>query len=315
MKCLVLVHLIAHILLAGSSPDDEWHYPSPDPNGEINEPEAWGGQCDSGRRQSPIALGRAAAVRGEFGPLIFNNYKLPIRQAQLTNTGHSVQVNNNDTLVTIQGGGLPGRYVLDQLHFHWGSEHTIDGVRYALELHLVHHHTQYPTLNDAVAFKNGVAVIGVLFHVADQPNMHIGTILETAIDIRSVAGKVAPLKGKLAPNSLLPANRTTYFRYEGSLTTPACAESVLWTVFTDSVPLSLDQVDQFKVIHDQSGHELVNNYRSVQPLNARSLVYAREWARTVGESGSGARAGVTVPAGLLLLLLLLPLASVKGCVL
>ncbi|ETN63333.1 carbonic anhydrase [Anopheles darlingi] len=304
MKCLVLVQLIACILFTGSTADDEWHYPSPDPTGVINEPEAWGGQCDSGRRQSPIALSRAAAVRGEFGPLIFNNYKLPIRQALLTNTGHSVQVNNNDTSVTIQGGGLPGRYVLDQLHFHWGSEHTIDGVRYALELHLVHHSTLYPTLNDAVAVKNGVAVIGVLFHVAAQPNMHIGTILETAIDIRSVPGQVAPLKAKLAPNSLLPVNRTAYFRYEGSLTTPACAESVIWTVFPESVALSLDQVDQFKVIHDQSGHELVNNYRSVQPLNARSLVYAREWERA-SDSASGSASTAFPVMGLLLVLLVI----------
>ncbi|XP_052872518.1 carbonic anhydrase 1-like [Anopheles cruzii] len=264
-------------------PDDEWYYPSPDPNGVISEPESWGGQCENGRRQSPIDLTREAAVRGEFGPIIFNNFKLPIRQAQLTNTGHSVQVNNLDTSVTILGGGLPGRFILDQLHFHWGSEHTLSGVRYALELHLVHYDARYPTFKDATAAQNGVAVLAVLFHVAAQSNMNIGVILETTAEIRNAAGNVAPLKGKLSPFNLLPKNRTSYFQYEGSLTTPACAESVLWTVFTESVPVSLEQVDQFKVIHDQSGHELVNNFRSVQPLNARSLVYATEW-NSVGYS-------------------------------
>uniref|UniRef100_A0A182MTP2 Carbonic anhydrase n=1 Tax=Anopheles culicifacies TaxID=139723 RepID=A0A182MTP2_9DIPT len=243
------------------------------------EPESWGGQCDNGRRQSPIDLAQAAAVRGEFAPFFFSNYKLPIKQAKLTNTGHSVQIANRDPAVTIQGGGLGGRFVLDQMHFHWGSEHTIDSARYGLELHLVHHDTRYASLEEAAAARNGVAVLGVLFHVSAQPNMHIDVILDTAADIRNEPGKEALLKGKLAPHYLMPANRSTYYRYEGSLTTPACAESVIWTVFTDSVGVSLEQIEQFKAIHDQNGRELLNNFRSLQPLNARALVYATEWDR------------------------------------
>uniref|UniRef100_A0AAG5DUH3 Carbonic anhydrase n=1 Tax=Anopheles atroparvus TaxID=41427 RepID=A0AAG5DUH3_ANOAO len=277
MNYFVAAQLIAFFLLVDTRPDDEWHYPTPGSNGIISEPETWGGQCDNGRRQSPIDLTQAAAVRGEFAPFQFNNYKLPIRQAQLVNTGHSVQVNNADPAVSVQGGGLPGRFVLDQMHFHWGSEHTIGGVRYGLELHLVHHDARYPTLGDAVAARNGVAVLGVLFHVSAQPNMHVALILDTAKDVRMEVGKGAPLKGKLSPYNLLPQNRTAYFRYEGSLTTPACAEAVLWTVFTESIGVSLEQVEQFKAIHDQTGQELVNNFRSLQPLNARALVYATEW--------------------------------------
>lgn len=30
----------------------------------------------------------------------------------------------------LTGGGLPGAYVMDQMHFHWGSEHLINGQRY-----------------------------------------------------------------------------------------------------------------------------------------------------------------------------------------
>lgn len=29
----------------------------------------------------------------------------------------------------IAGGGLPGIYKMDQMHFHWASEHTIDTKR------------------------------------------------------------------------------------------------------------------------------------------------------------------------------------------
>ncbi|XP_055586522.1 carbonic anhydrase [Uranotaenia lowii] len=267
----------AILLLTGSTVwADEWHYPTPESNGVINEPEHWGGQCDNGRRQSPIDLTYRAAVRGDFSPFLFSNYMNPIRNARLTNTGHSVQIDNNDTSVTMLGGGLPGKFILDQMHFHWGSEHTIAGVRYALELHLVHHDARYDSLAEAAAVKNAVAVIGVLFHVSNQDNTHLDVVLETSKDIRDEAGKASALKGKLSPHNLLPRNRTSFFRYEGSLTTPTCAESVIWTVFTESLPVSLDQVELFKSIHDASGHELVNNYRSLQPLNARALVYTTE---------------------------------------
>lgn len=29
----------------------------------------------------------------------------------------------------LTGGGLPGIYRMDQMHFHWASEHTIDNKR------------------------------------------------------------------------------------------------------------------------------------------------------------------------------------------
>lgn len=268
---------------------EEWHYPTPSPNGVINDQEHWGGQCDTGRRQSPIDLTYKAAVKGDYPPFLFSNYMNPIRNAKLTNSGHSVQIDNADTAVTLYGGGLPGKFILDQMHFHWGSEHTINGMRYALELHMVHYDARYKSVAEAAAVKNALAVIGVLFHVSNQDNSHLDVVLETSTDIRDVAGKSAPLKGKLSPHNMLPKNRTSYFRYEGSLTTPSCAESVIWTVFTESLPISLDQAELFKTIHDQSGHELVVNYRSQQPLNARALVYTND----LGYAGSGAAVAST----------------------
>lgn len=43
---------------------------------------------------------------------------------------------------------------------------------------------------------------------------------------------------------LIPSeqNMTSYYRYKGSLTTPGCTESVIWTVFENPIPLSIDQV-------------------------------------------------------------------------
>lgn len=43
---------------------------------------------------------------------------------------------------------------------------------------------------------------------------------------------------------LIPSqqNLTSYYRYKGSLTTPECSQSVIWTVFESPIPLNEDQV-------------------------------------------------------------------------
>ena len=44
--------------------------------------------------------------------------------------------------------------------------------------------------------------------------------------------------------ALLPARLDDYYRYDGSLTTPPCYPSVVWTVFRNSVTISQKQVLQ-----------------------------------------------------------------------
>lgn len=45
-----------------------------------------------------------------------------------------------------------------------------------------------------------------------------------------------------AIKNFLPEDTTKFYRYNGSLTTPGCFESVIWTVFEDKQTLSHRQV-------------------------------------------------------------------------
>lgn len=131
-------------------------------------------------------------------------------------------------------------------------------------------------MSEAAGTKNGIAVVGVLFHVSDEHDDMLELILRSVESSQLSAGESASLLGVLAPGSLLPKNQTSYFRYEGSLTTPGCGEAVVWTVFTESLPISMEQIERFKALKATGGHKLTHNNRSLQPLNARPLVYVAD---------------------------------------
>lgn len=107
---------------------------------------------------------------------------------------------------------------------------------------MVHHESRFPTIGDAAQIKRGIAVLGILFHISADPNPYLDNIIEAAENVGDAMGKSKVLQEKLSPINLLPKHRSQYFRYEGSLTTPGCGEAVIWTIFPDSLPISMDQV-------------------------------------------------------------------------
>lgn len=132
-----------------------------------------------------------------------------------------------------------------------------------MELHIVSHEQRFRTFADAVQVKNGVAVLGVLFHVSltissrisskgiykiapqisEVHNRVLKNILDSAETIKDESGKDSLIKAPFTPADFLPENKGSFFRYEGSLTTPSCDEAVIWTVLTESVPFAFSQVN------------------------------------------------------------------------
>lgn len=124
--------------------------------------------------------------------------------------------------------------------------------------------------------KQGVAVLGVLFHISDEINPVLKNILDGAEVIKDTPGQSNDIKEPFSPMQLLPKKRSSYFRYEGSLTTPSCDEAVIWTVLEHTVPFAITQIERFKQVKDVDGALLTHNFRQLQRLNSRPLVYVRD---------------------------------------
>lgn len=107
---------------------------------------------------------------------------------------------------------------------------------------MVHHEKRFDSITKAALEKNGVAVLGILFHVSEKPNPMIENLLQNAGTVFEVAGRNQTYKDDLLLEDILPKNKASYFRYDGSLTTPGCGEAVVWSVFEESIPISIDQV-------------------------------------------------------------------------
>ncbi|XP_026106764.1 carbonic anhydrase 14 [Carassius auratus] len=258
----------------------EWTYA-----GAVGQPE-WAGvfpDC-GGSNQSPINLDTSQTLYDPtlipVQPLGYNHYgKKPFT---LYNNGHTVQMTLPHWMSV---AGLPWHYSAVQLHLHWGSEvgvatgseHTINGQSTAAELHIVHYNTEiYANMSEAKNQENGLAVLAILIEAGEEINQGYCSILNYLGHIRYAGQKVAIPAFDI--KLLLPDNLSQYFRYNGSLTTPPCHQSVLWTIFRERVKISHSQLIKLQTVLYSSKEEeadpmaLQDNYRTTQPLNNRTVL-------------------------------------------
>lgn len=210
--------------------------------GGATGPERWSelepanAACAAGQQESPIDLN--GAITADLGVLDIDWSPMP---AAARDTGHAIQLDAPEGSTMAVGGQT---YRLLQFHVHQPAEHLLDGQRFPLEIHFVH------------AGPDGVlGVLGVFAGVG-----------ATSAPLQAVIDSLgAPTAGPaLDPNGLLPAGRD-FLRYEGSLTTPPCSETVDWVVLSDPITVSQDQIDAFERLHP-------GNTRPVQPLYRRFLL-------------------------------------------
>jgi carbonic anhydrase len=208
-----------------------------------------------GMKQSPIDIVPGNASAAIFAPLLFKYKPTPLK---IANTGHYVEVPYDPTSFLYVGTQPTDVYQLVQFHFHAPSEHTINGVQYDAELHLVHTNAIGET-----------AVIGVLLSssAAGLP------IFDTIMANSPTSPEEIELSGEVNVFDLLPF-RKSFYRYAGSLTTPACSESVQWFLMQNPVlitPGALAKLHSIISMFPNYGG-YANNNRPIANQNGRSVL-------------------------------------------
>ncbi|KAF4793466.1 Carbonic anhydrase 12 [Turdus rufiventris] len=204
-------------------------------------------------------------------PLEFIGYNVPSTdQFTLINNGHSVKMYLSPAMCI---RNLPFEYTASQLHLHWGnrnksegSEHTVSGKHFAAELHIVHYNSEkYPDIAAAMDKADGLAVLAVFLEIGPF-NPSYEKIFRHFRNVKYKDQKV--LVPGFNIQELLPDRLDEYYRYEGSLTTPPCYPSVLWTVFRHPL-LALETAMYCTESDDPEPLEMVDNFRNVQEFRER----------------------------------------------
>ncbi len=238
---------------AAAAHEKHWGYVA---SPETAAPAEWGAlpgneACAAGKRQSPIGLASqrlGSPVEGKDLPNL--DFKYGTTAVHLVNNGHTVQANvDPGSTVSIDGT----TWTLLQVHFHAPSEHSLDGLAYPMEMHLVH---------AGPDGKPGL-VVGVLL-VQGGGAPALDAVLKDLPKEKGMKRDDAAAKVEL--DKLLPPDRS-YFRYDGSLTTPPCTEGIRWFVLKNPGGLSGEALGAFVSLP----HMTPTN-RPVQPLAGRTVL-------------------------------------------
>ncbi|KAJ9583991.1 hypothetical protein L9F63_021661 [Diploptera punctata] len=205
---------------------------------------------------SPISIEKGAAKPMENClPLLYHNYWHSEGFALLLNNGKTVEIRMKRRRYqpVLCGGPLPEPYRLDQLHFHWGpsnhqgSEHLVNGKRYAMEVQLIHCAEKYKSLDKACDYRKGIAVVAILLQAsADVPLFEFEHVVSKLPLIKSPY-MTASLNAEKAISWLrCRALNSGYYTYGGTLTYPLGGRDVIWIVYPDPIPVTPSQVAAFR---------------------------------------------------------------------
>jgi carbonic anhydrase len=206
--------------------------------------------------QTPIDISTSNSVKFfssspevHYGNITLNNV--------VNNEGENLKINLSAADMAKNYVIIAGKkYTLNQFHFHYHSEHTINGHYKEMEIHFVN-----------IAADNSYAVLGV-FVESGNYNKDLQTLFNAS---PHVPDGVNSLTTQFNVDHLFPDNTSLYFTYSGSLTTPNFGANssvpnggpVTWIVYKNSTRLSHAQLEAYEEIYEEA------NFRNIQPLNGR----------------------------------------------
>ncbi|XP_029383945.1 carbonic anhydrase 4-like isoform X3 [Echeneis naucrates] len=231
------------------------------------------GSFCGGSKQSPINIKTNHAEKdNSLTDFMFVNFSSNQVIQSIQNNGHTVKCNLKKNQVEVSGGGLDGTYYALQFHFHWGklgdrhsgSEHTLDGERLPMEMHIV---TMKKGLDVEEAKKDPQGFAVLAFFINETENGDVSGPWEKLTSNVPNDQVTEEPKLDISINDLIgDVNLSMFYRYMGSFTTPDCNEAVAWTVFREPIKVNKKLIERFP---SKAGFN--NVFRPVQNLAGRQV--------------------------------------------
>lgn len=258
----------------------------------------WQCMCKTGSEQSPIDLPEAEkAVEGPARP-IFDYKFIPPKHAESRADGraragapvyiehfeNSLRIfhQNMGRVVTMDGTV----YLATDIVFHTPSEHTINGVKFAMEIQIIH-----------VAMTKGDYGKKLILSFLVKGKAGATNRFIEELDFFSLPNprqQRRPIYNKFyIPNLLLSTEDEelsvmepfSFFTYQGSLTEPPCSENVIHYVASEPIEVGTTAIELFQEalrepdMQDEKGNiylakeKSLDNTRAIQPLNGRAVFH------------------------------------------
>ncbi|XP_026330419.1 carbonic anhydrase 1-like [Hyposmocoma kahamanoa] len=204
----------------------------------------------------------------KYGELQFIGYQRVLLTA--VHNGHTIQFScegDKDMHPRMTGGPLMNMYRLEQVHFHWLSEHTIDGNKFPMEIHLVHVRSDL-TVKDALKTPDGLAIIAIFCKVKVDLSLDLDGLVHDMMNyIPKLKQRGDRMSGILLDlKNLVPANSKSYYTYAGSLTSPECNEVVIWILMETPIYVTEYQYDEITKAAVRR-----HNTRHLQPISRHKI--------------------------------------------
>ena len=286
------------LALCEASRAQEWGYDSPIGPSNWSSISSDYSECGDGMMQSPINILAASSTVDLVSGLFFFQTDV-LRSGTLANDGHTVTfiadnpnevagpsinlVQENAFFSNRMAGVL---FHLNNVDFHWGStdaqgsEHSINGIRTAGEVHFNYFNSNYNTFEIASEQSDGLMIIALRLQVCAYSDFDtiFGPNNEYLIMLSDNSSRVTGISWRLddlheCEDFKFGVCQEQFYVYFGSLTTPACEQSVLWWVSAHNRCITRQQLDLLRTQRvSTNGTLLLNNFRPLQGANGREVL-------------------------------------------